>query len=88
MTENKSKPFPLVIESVSEPHIASTIFNLLDRKTQLKCRSVCSDWKDAVDYETDVWVDPSLYKKAARKGNVDLCGKIIECLRTGNKSPH
>ena len=88
MTENKSKPFPLVIGRVSAPHICNTIFNLLDRNAQLNSRSVCSDWKDVVDFETQLWTDPSLYKKAAREGNLELCGKIIECLRTGNKSPH
>ena len=40
MSEIKTAPFPIVIGSVFTPHVASTIFNLLEKETQLKSRTV------------------------------------------------
>ena len=87
MNEIKTAPFPIVIGSVFTPHIASTIFNLLEKETQLKSRSVSSHWKDVVDFETTLWTDPKLYRKAAREGNLEIVKKIIESPRTPDKNP-
>ena len=65
--------FPVVIGREFTPHIASVIFNLLDKQELRKSRSVSSVWKDVVDSRTDLWNDPQLYGEAAWEGNIHIC---------------
>ena len=82
----ESGKFPVVIGREFTPHIASTIFNLLDKQELTKCRSVSSTWKDVVDTRTNLWTDPKLYRKSVIKGNLEFCQMIIE--KVDNKNPH
>ena len=83
--ENLENIFPVVIRQEFTPHIANTIFNLLDEDKLVKSRSVSSVWKNVVDSSTKLWTNPDLYKKAAREGNLDFCQKIIQ--KVENKNP-
>ena len=83
--ENLENTFPVVIGQEFTPHIAKTIFNLLDEDQLVKSRSVSSDWKNVVDSSTKLWTNPDLYKKAALEGNLDICQKIIR--KVENKNP-
>ena len=76
--ENLENTFPVVIGQEFTPHIAKTIFNLLDEDQLVKSRSVSSDWKNVVDSSTKLWTNLDLYKKAAREGKVEICQKIIQ----------
>ena len=83
--ENLENTFPVVIRQEFTPHIANTIFNLLDEEELVKSRSVSSVWKNVVDSSTKLWTNPDLYKKAALEGNLDICQKIIRIVE--NKNP-
>ena len=83
--ENLENTFPVVIRQEFTPHIANTIFNLLDEDKLVKSRSVSSVWKNVVDSSTKLWTNPDLYKKAALEGNLDICQKIIR--KVENKNP-
>ena len=85
MGSQESGKFPVVIGREFTPHIASVIFNLLDKQGLTKSRSVSSVWKDVVDSRTNLWADPELYRKAAAEGNLELCQRIIE--KVDNKNP-
>ena len=85
MEGGHENPFPVVIGQKFTPQIARTIFNLLDEEDLLKCRSVCSVWKDVVDSSTKLWTNPELYRKAASEGRLNFCKKIIQ--RVENKNP-
>ena len=85
MESQESGKFPVVIGGQFTPHIASTIFNLLNKRELRKSRTVSSTWKDVVDSRTNLWHDPGLYRKAAEEGNLELCQKIIE--KVDNKNP-
>ena len=74
----------MVIGREFTPHIASTIFKLLDKQGLVKSRSVSSIWKDIVDSQTNLWMDPELYRKAAIEGNLDFCRRIIEKVEDKN----
>ena len=84
-TNSHSGKFPMVIGREFTPHIANTIFNLLDKQDLTKSRSVSSTWKDVVDSRTNLWTDPELYKKAVKEGNLVICQMIIE--KVDNKNP-
>ena len=86
MESQESGKFPLVIGGQFTPHIASTIFNLLDKQELTKSRTVSSTLKDVVDSRTNLWTDPELYRKAAEEGNLELCQMIIE--KVDNKNHH
>ena len=83
--ENLENTFPVVIGQEFTPHIAKTIFNLLDEDQLVKSRSVSSDWKNVVDSSTKLWTNLYLYKKAAWEGKVEICQKIIQ--KVENKNP-
>ena len=85
MAEQISGKFPVVIGREFTPHLASTIFNLLDKQELMKSRLVSSVWKEVVDSRTNLWTDPELYGKAAKEGNLNLCQMIIE--NVDNKNP-
>ena len=85
MARQISGKFPLIIGGQFTPHIASTIFNLLDKQELTKSRSVSSTWKDVVDSRTTLWNDPELYREAAIEGNLEMCKMIIE--KADNKNP-
>ena len=85
MAMQVNEKFPVVIGREFTPHIASIIFNLLDKKELTKSRSVSSMWKDVVDSKTNLWTDPELYGKAAKEGNLDFCQMIIK--KVDNKNP-
>ena len=85
MEGGHENPFPVVIGQKFTPQIARTIFNLLDEEDLLKCRSVCSVWKNVVDSSTKLWTNPELYRKAASEGRLNFCKKIIQ--RVENKNP-
>ena len=78
MARQISGKFPLIIGGQFTPHIASTIFNLLNKRELRKSRTVSSTWKDVVDSRTTLWTDPELYRKAAAEGNLELCQMMIE----------
>ena len=80
-----SRNFPVVIGKEYTPHVASTIFKLLDYKELVKSRAVSSAWRDVVDSKTSLWTDPEHYLRAASEGRLDICQKIIE--RVDNKNP-
>ena len=84
MGSKESGKFPVVIGREFTPHIASTIFKLLDKQGLVKSRSVSSIWKDIVDSQTNLWMDPELYRKAAIEGNLDFCRRIIEKVEDKN----
>ena len=77
--------FPVVIGREFTPHIASAIFNLLDKQELTKSRSVSTTWKDVVDSRTNLWTDPTLYMRAVTEGNLDICQIIIQ--KVDNKNP-
>ena len=85
MARQISGKFPVVIGREFTPHLASTIFNLLDKQELMKSRLVSSVWKEVVDSRTNLWTDPELYGKAAKEGNLNLCQMIIE--NVDNKNP-
>ena len=85
MESQESGKFPVVIGGQFTPHIASTIFNLLDKQELTKSRSVSSTWKDVVDSRTNLWTDPELYRKAALEGNIDICQLFLD--RSEDKNP-
>ena len=84
MAGQVSGKFPLLIGGQFTPHIASTIFSLLDKQELTKSRSVSSTWKDIVDSRTNLWNDPWLFRKAVYEGNLELCQRIIEKLDIKN----
>ena len=51
------KDFPFVIAQQHTPYVATQIFGLLDKKSLLKCRTVCKEWKKEVDKNTSLWSD-------------------------------
>ena len=85
MGSQDSGKFPVVIGREFTPHIASVIFNLLDKQGLTKSRSVSSDWKDVVDSRTNLWTDPELYRKAAKEGNIDICPLFLD--NSDDKNP-
>ena len=72
--------FPFVVNDEFMPHIAVEIFNKLNRKELIKCRTVCSIWKDFIDSETPLWskVSQSRFTDAALKGQLDICKLIVD----------
>jgi len=72
--------FPFVIQGECTPHIATSIFQLLDQNTLAKCRLVSKAWRDFVDNRTSLWgkVSTEHYIKVARKGRLDICRLIIQ----------
>ena len=78
MGSQESGKFPVVIGREFTPHIASVIFNLLDKQELRKSRSVSSVWKDVVDSRTDLWNDPQLYGEAAWEGNIEICRLFLD----------
>ena len=85
MARQIGENFPVVIGREFTPHIASDIFNLLDKQELTKSRSVSTTWKDVVDSRTNLWTDPKLYMKAVTEGNLDICKIIIQ--KVDNKNP-
>ena len=85
MARQISGKFPVVIGREFTPHIASAIFNLLDKQELTKSRSVSTTWKNVVDSRTNLWTDLTLYQKAVNEGNLDICQIIIQ--KVDNKNP-
>jgi len=83
------KDFPFVIAQQHTPYVATQIFGLLDKKSLLKCRTVCKEWKKEVDKNTSLWsnVKPLRYHSAVTKRRVDICKLIVGSVKTKNKNP-
>ena len=82
-TEN----FPFVIRGEFTPHIAKSIFGLLDKQTMAKSRQVSKTWRRFVDDHTRLWRDVTQlqFVKAAGNGRHDICKLIIG--QAENKNP-
>ena len=78
--------FPFVVKDEFMPHIAVEIFNKLNRKELIKCRTVCSIWRDFIDSETPLWskVSQSRFTDAALKGQLNVCKLIVDNAVTKN----
>ena len=79
--ESNFTQFPFVIQGTQAPECATEIFRPLARKTLLKCRTVCKDWKEYIDSQTSLWKDlvltPTQICVAATHGNIDIFKAII-----------
>ena len=83
----KGQIFPFVVNGESVPHVATTIFQLLDQNTAAKSREVSKVWKDFVDNRTKLWgkVSAEQYIQVVKEGRQDICRLILQ--HAENKNP-
>ena len=83
----KGQIFPFVVNVESVPHVATTIFQLLDQNTAAKSREVSKVWKDFVDGGTKLWgkVSAEQYIQVVKEGRQDICRLILQ--HAENKNP-
>ena len=83
----KGQIFPFVVNGESVPHVATTIFQLLDQNTAAKSREVSKVWRDFVDNRTKLWgkVSAEQYIQVVKEGRHDICRLILQ--HAENKNP-